>query len=263
MLSITRELRRCALVGIVLATGALAGCASNCNLLSTNNSFACYVPIVALAVVSAPVMVPYVLVQNAVEEHQEERATKLLRSAVEKGDQAASEKCLFTCRSSSLDSIENPWRRLAADVVIKEYAGRSELSAKQQALLFAARKVLADALWKESPRERFDNLNEVIRLGQSESLWEYVRNENNDLPVNGGYFQSAAQDAIIDVLMLRYEDKVRMAEQVNIPFQCEFVSFGQLVKLSSSLPESYLCKAAEKTWRDLQQFKPAASSKER
>ena len=190
-------------VAAALLSSLLAGCASDCSILSGNSSSACQAQLGTLAIVGAPVALPYALLKNASENYADIQSERDLRRGVE-------------------------------------------------AVLLAAHKVLADALWREAPTQRIEHLREVVRLGQSSELWAYVRlstDQGNDFPVNGLYFQNAAEDAMLDLLRFEHEATWQAGDRTPPDDDvCNLIPFGQLPALAGR-DGSLLCRLAASDWK--------------
>lgn len=242
-----RSLARRAIASLALLS-VLSGCAE-CNILSTHNSALCTAKFVGLLAVTAPVMLPYSAISNARREGRAAKEERALRENVERGNLAASEECIFECpRAFRAIKDDRPRiSRLAAQQVIDAYARLTEPSPKQQAIEFAAHKTLADALWKEDPKARVVHLTELVRIGQSQAMWSYVKKDSadgNDLPVNGGYFSDAADFAVIDLVALRHEARIAREQNPDLPMDCDFSGLVQFLT-HTSLDRQSLCKLAE------------------
>ena len=240
-------------VSAALVSCMLAGCASDCNLLSGNSSPACQALWVTLAVVGAPVALPYALMKNAGDKHAGIQSEREMRRGVAAGELTASERCIFVCQSAYLELKDERWKllRQAAEQIIAANDEREAHTPRQQAVLFAAHKVLADAFWREAPAQRIEHLHEVVRLGQSRELWEYVKlstDEGNDFPVNSGYFWSAAEDAIIDLLSLQREAAWLAGERTPLSEKtCDLMPFGLMPALAGR-DHNLLCHLAASEW---------------
>lgn len=231
----------------------LAGCASNCNILSGNSSPACQTLWVTLAVVSAPVAVPYVLIKNSGEKLDVIQSEREMRRGVEAGEQAASESCVFRCSRADFELKADRWKlqRQAAEQVIAAN-DREAHTPRQQAVLFAAHKVLADALWRDDPTQRIEHLREVVRLGQSPEFWKYVKlssDQGNDIPVNDAYFRSAAEDVIVDLLNLQREAAWQAGGGTPLSEEaCDLTPFGVMPALADR-DRNLLCRMAASEWK--------------
>ncbi|MBS0347336.1 MAG: hypothetical protein JSR69_12880 [Proteobacteria bacterium] len=245
---------------------ALGGCGPNClSIFSPSDSLMCNVSVAALIVVTAPVIVPAVLVSGAyhkigeaLDSHKDSVERQKLKARVEKGELAASEECLFSC-GWAFGEERGRLRRMAAEQVLRESAAQDDLSPRQQALSFAAHKVLADLLWKENPEARIKHLGEALRLGQSQGMWDYVqakkeKGKDRGLPAAADSFSAIADQIVIDLLALKHQAKVQTASDDSLPFECDLTVFGRLIPLSGRKPneESKLCEEAKDLWKDQQ-----------
>jgi len=242
-----RSLARRASASLALIS-VLAGC-TECNILSSHNSALCSAEFVGLLVVTAPVLLPYSAIKNAQEEHHAANEERALRDDVERGNLAASERCIFECpRAFRAIKDDRPRvSQLAAEQVIDAYTRLIDLSPEQQAIAFAAHKTLADSLWKKDPTSRIVHLTEAVRIGQSEAMWDYVKKDSehgNGLPVNGGYFSSAADFTVIDLVALRHEARIAHEQNPDLPMDCDFSGLVQFLA-HTSLDRQSLCKLAE------------------
>jgi hypothetical protein len=137
--------------------------------------------------------------------------------------------------------------QLAAQQVIEAYTKLIDLTPEQQAIEFAAHKTLADSLWKKDPSSRILHLTEVVRIGQSEAMWDFVKKDSehgNGLPVNGGYFSSLADFTVIDLVALRHEARIAREQNPDLPMDCDFSGLVQFLK-HTDLDRQSLCKLAE------------------
>lgn len=240
-------------VAAALLSSLLAGCASDCSILSGNSSSACQAQLGTLAIVGAPVALPYALLKNASENYADIQSERDLRRGVEAGERAASERCLFVCKNAYRELKDDRWKllRQAAEQILAAEA-QAASSPRQQAVLLAAHKVLADALWREAPTQRIEHLREVVRLGQSSELWAYVRlstDQGNDFPVNGLYFQNAAEDAMLDLLRFEHEATWQAGDRTPPDDDvCNLMPFGQLPALAGR-DGSLLCRLAASDWK--------------
>lgn len=237
-----------------LVSCLLAGCASDCNLLSGNSSPACQTLWVTLAVVSAPVALPYALIKNASNTHADIQSERDMRRGVEAGEPASSERCIFACRNAYLELKDERWKlqRQAAEQIIAADQKQQAHTPRQQAVLFAAHKVLADALWREAPALRIEHLHKVVRLGQSRELWAYVKLgtiEDNDFPVNAAYFRSAVEDTVIDLLNLQREAAWQAGDRAPLTKEaCDLTPFGLMPALADR-DHNLLCHLAASDWK--------------
>lgn len=237
-----------------LVSCLLAGCASDCNLLSGNSSPACQTLWVTLAVVSAPVALPYALIKNASNTHADIQSERDMRRGVEAGEPASNERCIFACRNAYLELKDERWKlqRQAAEQIIAADQKQEAHTPRQQAVLFAAHKVLADALWREAPALRIEHLHKVVRLGQSRELWAYVKLgtiEDNDFPVNAAYFRSAAEDTVIDLLNLQREAAWQAGDRAPLTKEaCDLTPFGLMPALADR-DHNLLCHLAASDWK--------------
>lgn len=238
----------------ILASRLLAGCASNCSILSSNASPACQAQLLALMVVAAPVALPYAMIKDAAEDHAAKVSARDLQRGVEAGDLAASEYCVFICMNAYSMPQDERWRllRMAAERVVAADDEELRDVHRRQAVRLAAHKVLADMLWREAPARRVEHLHEVIRLGQSAELWAYVRlstDQGNDLPVNDGHFRSAAVGAVVDLLTLQRELAWQAGERTPPDEEaCDLQPFGRLPVLAGA-DERRLCSLAASAWK--------------
>ena len=255
------KLRRMA--GLFAIATSLGGCASNCSLFGSNHSVGCQLEFAALLIVTAPVIVPFVLVSSASDaigstfnDHKRSLERTELKARVEQGELTASEDCLFSCGWRFGEDRER-LRRMAAERVLRESVGQTDVPPRLQALSFAAHKALADVLWKENPEARIKHLGEALRLGQSQVMWDYVKaksekGKDRDLPAVAGGFSAIADQIVIDLLALKHQAKVQTAGDDSLPFECDLSAFGSMIPLSGRRPneESKLCEQAKDLWKD-------------
>ncbi|MDR2164347.1 MAG: hypothetical protein LBO79_01685 [Zoogloeaceae bacterium] len=234
-------------IGIVLAL-LLSGCATNCTIFSRDP--VCEAQLVGLLIVTAPVMAPYAAIKAANEKHAAEEEERKLEEDVRNGDLAASERCLFVCSQYAYDPVS----ALAAGRVLAAHRDAPDpLTPRQQALLFAAHKHMADVLGEKDPQARRTHLSEVARLGQSVEMWQYVRRDDNDLPVNDYYFSRNAGDAIVDMVALEHLARRTDTGNPELPLTCDLTPFQDFMKLADAGipgPESLCAQAQVQVERD-------------
>ena len=253
--AIWKALRTSSLTRFLVACTSivLSGCAQNCSIFSTNASPLCQLQMGGALVVGTA-MLPVMSVKNAIKEKETADQALRLRKSVELGDLAASETCLFTCRNADLPEHDH-WRvqRLAAERVISEYEPKAPNTAKEIALLMAAHNVLANALWKTDPAGRTFHLREVVRYGQSEEMWAFVRKDRsagNDLPVNDGHFKEIATWTVLAFLRFRHIERIEAGAPDTGDIACDFSEFGKLIEYAREHSEKSLCELASTFWRE-------------
>jgi hypothetical protein len=227
----------------------LPGCATNCNFFAL--SPACEAQLVAGLIVTSPVLLPYFAIKAANEKYAKEEEERKMEEGVENGDLAASERCLFDCYKYASVSA------LAIERVLAAHRDAPDpLTPRQQALLFVAHKHTADLLGKEEPQARRAHLSEAARIGQSAEMWEYVRRNDSDLPVNDYYFNRIVDDVIVDLVVLEHLARRTDTGNPELPLTCDLTPFQKLMDLVGDArmlaPES-LCKQAEE---DLKTYQP-------
>jgi hypothetical protein len=247
---------------VVSASIVLAGCAQDCGIFTTKASPLCHLEMGGVLIVAAA-MQPVMSVKRAVYHRKSAEKEFRLREDVENGGLVASERCLFTC-SSAVELGDDRWRvrRIAAERVIAEYGSKAPNSPKETALLMAAHNALASTLWGTDTVGRNFHLNEVVRYGQSKSMWELVGKESaagNDLRVNGGHFKDIATSTVLAVLRLRHVERIESGSPDNGEMACDFSGFGKLLEYARYLDEKSLCSLASSFWRDEQKRKVGKS----
>ncbi|MDC6175843.1 hypothetical protein [Ralstonia solanacearum] len=178
-----------------------------------------------------------------------------LGAGVSSGDLATSESCLFSCSNSSEMLGADPSRvmTMAADRVIREYAPNS-VSPHQQALLFAAYKEKADVLKNDPAASEayLHQLREVVRIGESAALWEYVRktySEGNHLPVNDSYFSKSADNTIRELLIHQLKSRDMQNNAISSSEGCDMRALERFIELSRQWLADTLCEQAREDVR--------------
>ena len=243
-------LSRVSALGISIA---LSGCAQNCGIFTTNASPLCQLEMGG-ALVVATAMLPIISVRNAIDEKETADKAARQRKNVELGELAASERCLFTCKNADVPEHDH-WRvqRLAAERVISEYQSKTQNTPKESALLMAAHNVLANALWDTDPAGRISHLKEVVRYGQSEEMWNFVRtgqSAGNDLPVNDGHFKEIATWTVLAFLRFHHMEHIEAGASDTGNLSCDFSEFGELLEYAKEHDEKSLCELASTFWRE-------------
>ena len=170
-----------------------------------------------------------------------------LRPEVKAGNQDVSEQYLFVCCNACRESRDSRWKVVAqaASQVLAAAEGRGEHTPRQQAVLFLAHKLAAEAQWFVTA----DNIETLVRISafpfkqakgdagpypfdgnmtMSAIIWrqsseqrvkhlqEAIRlgqspelwtylETQSDLPVRVDYFRGVAKDASVDLLNLQRE----------------------------------------------------------
>lgn len=247
-------------ISVMCIAIALSGCAQNCGIFTTNASPLCQLEMGG-ALVVATAMLPVMSVKNAIEEEETADNALRLRKSVERGELAASETCLFTCKNADVPEHDH-WRvqRLAAERVISEYQSQTPNSPKESALLMAAHNTLANALWDTDPAGKISHLKEVVRYGQSEEMWAFVNKESsagNDLPVNGGHFKNIATWTVLAFLRIRHIERIEAGAPDTGSVSCDFSEFGKLIEYAREHDEKSLCELSSSFWQDEKKQKTA------
>ena len=82
---------------LLVLTGLLSGCASNCNLLS-DSSFACDAALVGGAILAAPLILPIQAAKQSANDAQEREDYLKLKEGVKKGDLESLKRCVLQCK---------------------------------------------------------------------------------------------------------------------------------------------------------------------
>jgi hypothetical protein len=238
----------------IFVLALLSGCATDCNVLSASNSRGCDAQLAAAAIVTVPALLPYAATKQMHQARRARTSEKQLRAEVERGDLAASVQCLYVCPWAYKQLKDDRWRvqSLAAQRVVHEHTNQIDLSPRQEANLFAAHKVLADRLWQDAPAERIDHLHAALRVGQSSAMWSYVgktTDAGNDLPVNRGYFISAAEDIVIDSLMIEQESRSRATADTGPHELCDLSALSQFIRVAKLPDDNSYCERAIDQWQ--------------
>lgn len=99
----------------VAAVTMLSGCASNCNILSSSNSFGCDAMMMGGMIVAAPIMAPGILLSDAASNAKTKRMAKewesSMRTRLEDNDIEAIQECLIECHSAWRYQVDSSIRR--------------------------------------------------------------------------------------------------------------------------------------------------------
>lgn len=225
-----------------LVLTSLAGCANN----PPPVLLVCPGNLTHFPAVSPPAMRPHVSSGKEVDETG--MASELrLRPEVKAGNQDVSEQYLFVCCNACRESRDSRWKVVAqaASQVLAAAEGRGEHTPRQQAVLFLAHKLAAEAQWFVTA----DNIETLVRISafpfkqakgdagpypfdgnmtMSAIIWrqsseqrvkhlqEAIRlgqsselwtylETQSDLPIRVDYFRGVAKDASVDLLNLQRE----------------------------------------------------------
>lgn len=233
---INQRFPKCLAALIMINT--LSGCATECNILSpSSSSFACDLAILTGAAIA--LSPPYILAKAAERQIDEAAERKKVRK-VEAGHLEESEWCLLACGGLLQFDVEHRVRlkRIAAERVIAAYPIPSD--GRHQVLLMKAHQVLSRGLSGDAKREQ---LNEIIRIGQSYDLWEQLHSgrswgEPDKKPVNDGKpgwwltreeFRRIVDDTVVRHLVLDHARRVAASPQADLSVTCNFEPYQTLL----------------------------------
>ena len=84
---------------LLMLPGLLSGCASNCNILSDNNSFVCDAVLVGGAILAAPLILPIQAAKQSAHDAEERKDYLKLKEGVKKGDLESLKRCVLQCKN--------------------------------------------------------------------------------------------------------------------------------------------------------------------
>jgi len=238
---------RLAILGVVcLFTTA---CATDCNIMSHHDALSpCNLELGALLIVTAPVMIPAAIIQNASEERKRTKESRELLDRVKAGDLATSEDCVASLYCDYVWDARLP----AAENVLNAYQNEPEPGLEKQVLLIRAHRIM----YLKSPENRRTHLEAIVQFGESQAPWDYINKRDTlegDKKRFPGMFQRARVDlneSVIDLLVMDHAAKV--AGDPYQPFTCNFAPYQKAAALSRNhyLRSGTPCEEAEEEWYD-------------
>lgn len=222
-----------ALLGYLLIAGvsllALVGCQSRCNILGSGKGCG---PIIALAIITAPVTVPAVLIKEKLRDlefQQEQRETVKL---IEGGDVWVSAGYLIWSQ------YPNPLDLKAAAVVLAAWdRPDGTIDLLHQPAVFRAISSLAQSTDDMAERRRL--FERIVAIGQERVFWNLTGQHH--------LLQQDASTAVSELLAMREKGEAGFSAEPGLTARCDLTAYQPMIRYGEiEDSDTYLCRNASR-----------------
>ncbi len=206
---------------------ALVGCETRCNILGNGEGCG---PVIALAIITAPVTIPAVLIKEKIRDVESQRYDEETAKLIEGGDAWVSAGHLIWSDYPDALSLK------AANVVLSSWdRPDGVIDLFHQPSVFRALSTQAQAADDMALRRRL--FERVVALGQQRTFWNLIGQNHN--------LQKDASTAVAELLAMREKGEGGFKAEPGLTEQCDLSAYQPMIRYGEiEDSDSYLCRNA-------------------